>query len=260
MGEELGGVGPRAAEELVRLGSADNFRDVAGPGYRAGDGTPLRGGVYYRSNELQLTDEDAASIAALGVSAVHDLRTLPEVEHRPSVDVPGATRHHVDVLGIPLDAISELADAESAVALMERVYLGFVGEPTTREALGSLLTSFADDGVHLFHCSAGKDRTGWTAALLLHIAGVADDLVLADYLLTNTRAEASRAATLRLLTEAQGPEQAAVFEPVLLADAAYLHTSYAAVEERYGTRERYLLDGLGLEPRVLTTLRERLRA
>ena len=77
------------AEDLVRLASADNFRDVAGPGHQAGDGTPLRTGVFYRSNELRLSDEDAASIAALGVSAIHDLRTRAEIEHRPGVEVPG---------------------------------------------------------------------------------------------------------------------------------------------------------------------------
>jgi protein-tyrosine phosphatase len=247
------------AEDLVRLASADNFRDVAGPGHRAGDGTPLRTGIFYRSNELRLTDEDAASIAALGVSAIHDLRTSAEIEHRPGVDVPGAARHHVDVLGIPLEEISELADAEAGVALMERVSRGFVEEPVTREALGTLLTSLAGEGVHLFHCTAGKDRTGWTAALLLHLAGVEDTVVLADYLLTNTRAAESRAATLRLIAETRGPDSAAIFEPVLLADADYLHTAYAAVEAHYGTRERYLLDGLGLEPPVLDTLRTRLR-
>ena len=247
------------AEDLVRLASADNFRDVAGPGHRAADGTPLRAGVYFRSNELRLTDEDAASIAALGVSAIHDLRTSAEVEHHPGVPVPGAVRHHVDLLGIPLEEMASLSDADAAVALMERVYRAFVDEPGPRAALGRLLTALADDGVHLFHCSAGKDRTGWTAALLLHVAGVDDDVVLEDYLRTNERAAGSRAATLELIEQGAGPGRAQVFEPVLLADAAYLHTAYDAVEARYGTRERYLAEGLGLDDDVLSTLRARLR-
>ena len=97
-------------EELVRLASADNFRDVTGPdaAYVAADGTPLRRGVAYRSNELQLTDADAATIAGLGIAAIHDLRTTHEVEAHPDVDVAGATWHHLEVGGIPMEAIDDL--------------------------------------------------------------------------------------------------------------------------------------------------------
>ena len=68
---------PEFGEELVRLASADNFRDVTGPdsAYVAADGRPLRRGVAYRSNELQLSHADAATIARLGVTAIYDLRS-----------------------------------------------------------------------------------------------------------------------------------------------------------------------------------------
>ena len=80
-------------EELVRLASADNFRDVTGPdaAYVAADGRPLRRGVAFRSNELQLTTADAESLARLGITAIYDLRSDHEVETHPDVDVPGAT-------------------------------------------------------------------------------------------------------------------------------------------------------------------------
>jgi protein-tyrosine phosphatase len=249
------------AEELVRLSSADNFRDVAGTGtgYRTSDGGHVRRGVYFRSNELVLTHEDAHSIAALGVTAVADLRSEHEIAIHPDVPVPGASWHHFDVLGIPMEEMASLPDRAAAVAMMERVYRGFVDEPRTRAALGALFGQLAGDGVHLFHCSAGKDRTGWTAALLLHLAGVSDDVILADYLLTNDYSASSRAVTRRLIIDNLGEEKAEVYDPVLAAEADYLQTAYDAVAAAYGTRERYLLDGLGLAPETLDGLRARLR-
>jgi protein-tyrosine phosphatase len=248
-------------EELVRLASADNFRDVAGPGagYPTADGSTVRRGVFFRANELRLTHEDAASIAALGVTGVLDLRSQHEIDVHPDIEIPGATWSHVDVLGIPMDEISNLPDRAAAVAMMERVYRGFVEDDATRAALGRVLTTLAGDGVHLFHCSAGKDRTGWTAALLLHLAGVADDVIEADYLLTNTYAESSRAAVLAQIVEHLGPDNAEVYQPVLVADADYLRTSYASVERGYGDRDTYLRTGLGLGDDVLDALRAKLR-
>src|SRR4051794_26479717 len=81
-----------APAELLRLASADNFRDVAGTGagHPTRDGGHVRRGVYFRSNELQLTDADAASLAALGITRIHDLRGAMEVEAHPDVAVPGA--------------------------------------------------------------------------------------------------------------------------------------------------------------------------
>lgn len=249
------------AEELVRLASADNFRDVAGTGagHPTTDGGHVRRGVFFRANELRLTHEDAASISALGVTAVLDLRSQHEIDAHPDAEIPGTTWAHVDVLGIPMEQMANLPDRAAAVEMMERVYRGFVEDDATRAALGQVLTHLAGDGVHLFHCTAGKDRTGWTAALLLHLAGVADDVIEADYLRTNAYAETSRATVLAQIIEHLGPDKADVYEPVLVADADYLATSYASVERLYGDRATYLREGLGLSDEVLDALRGKLR-
>ena len=87
-------------EELVRLASADNFRDVAGMDepYVAADGASLRRGLVFRSNELQLSDADVGSIATLGVTSVYDLRHDHEVEAHPDVPIPGAEWHHLEAV------------------------------------------------------------------------------------------------------------------------------------------------------------------
>src|SRR6478735_10460341 len=81
-----------APRELARLASADNFRDVAGTGsgYPIAGGGHVRRGVFFRSNELQLTSADATTLADLGITRIHDLRGQMEIETHPDVEVPGA--------------------------------------------------------------------------------------------------------------------------------------------------------------------------
>lgn len=249
--------------ELARLASADNFRDVAGTGagYATGAGGRVRRGIFYRSNELQLTDVDARALAALGIARIHDLRSQPEVDAHPDVAVPGATWHHVEVSGIPMEMVSGLADADAAVRVMRQVYDEFVRSPQARASYAALLTGLASEPVpQLFHCTAGKDRTGWAAALLLEVAGVDRATIVADYLLTNEVSSATRTKYLAMIAEHLGADKVAVYEPTMVVDEAFLQTAYDAVGELYGSVDGYLRGGLGLGDDVLDALRARLIA
>ena len=248
------------AHELVRLASADNFRDVAGEdGYPTSDGHRLRRGVFYRSNELQLTDEDAATLAGLGIAEIHDLRSSMEIEAHPDAAVAGAAWRHVEVAGIPMETVASLDDADAAVAVMRQVYDAFVRAPLARSAYADLMTALATGPTpQLFHCTAGKDRTGWAAALLLEIAGVDRDTILADYLLTNEISSATRAKYLALIAEHLGADKVPVYAPTMLVEPSYLQTAYDAVADDYGSIEGYLRDGLGLDDALLAELRARL--
>jgi len=249
------------ARELARLASADNFRDVAGTGagYPTADGRRVRRGVFYRSNELQLTDADAGFLADLGITRVHDLRGAMEIEAHPDVAVPGATWHHVEVSGIPMEMVSGLEDADAAVRVMCEVYDAFVGSAQARASYAALLTDLATEPVpQLFHCTAGKDRTGWAAALLLEIAGVDRATIMADYLLTNEVSSATREKYLALIAEHLGADKVAVYEPTMVVEESYLQTGYDAVATQYGTVDRYLRDGLGLTDQTIQELHFRL--
>jgi protein-tyrosine phosphatase len=246
-------------EDLLRLASADNFRDVAGPGHPTRDGGRVRTGLVYRSNELQLTDVDAGHLERLGVTSVLDLREQHEVEAHPDVAVPGASWTHLPVGGIPPGTATELPDAAAAHAAMLEVYRRFVTDDRARASFGGLLrrVGLATTPL-LFHCTAGKDRTGWASALLLHVAGVERDLVEADYLLTNERSRGTREKYLGLVAEHLGPDRVATFEPTMVADADYLAAAYRQAEESHGSLDGYLRDGLGLDAEGLRTLRDRL--
>jgi len=251
-------------EELVRLASADNFRDVTGPdaAYVAADGTPLRRGVAFRSNELQLTEADIGTLSGLGIGTILDLRHQHEIDAHPDAEVPGAGWQHLEVRGIPMDVVTDLHDRDTAQDVMLRVYRSFVDEPGAREAFAGVLRQVAGSADHavLFHCTAGKDRTGWAAALLLHVAGVDDAAILEDYLLTNTFSSATREKYLGMVREHLGEDKVEVYERVMVADAAYLQAGYDAVAAAYGDRLGYVRDGLGLDDGTLARLRDRMRA
>ncbi|HWJ07800.1 MAG TPA: tyrosine-protein phosphatase [Nocardioides sp.] len=249
-----------ASNEYLRLASADNFRDVAGTGYATADGGRLRTGVFYRSNDLRLSDVDLEALHGLGLSTIIDLRSTMEIAVHPDPEVPGVQNLHFDAIGIPMERLSSLTTHAEAVALMDEVYRGFVIEQHCRTAFGDVLRQLATGAPQLFHCTQGKDRTGWVAALLLHIAGVDDPTIESDYLLTNARTAASRARVEAEIAKHGGPDLVAVYEPTLVVDIEYLDSAWAAVEELYGDRASYLRDGLGLDDAVLAELRSLLRA
>jgi protein-tyrosine phosphatase len=250
---------PELGEELLRLASADNFRDLTGPGFLAATGRRLRAGLVYRSNELVLSEEDAALVARLGVTSILDLRQRFEIDVHPDTEVAGATWEHLEIPGIPMDEVATLDDAARAEELMCEVYRGFVRHPGARDAFATLLRRVATaESPLVFHCTAGKDRTGWAAMLALGVCGVPDDVVREDYLSTNRISSATREKYLGLVREHLGEDQVVVYEKVLVADEGYLDAGFEAVAADYGSLDGYLHAGLGLTDADLDAVRARL--
>ncbi len=217
--------------------------------------------MFFRSNELQLSDEDGAALQRLGITHIYDLRDDYEVEAHPDIVVPGTTWKHVEVKGLPHGAGAELPDAEATRATMIEIYQGFVTDAAARASFSTLLSDLAASTTpQLFHCTAGKDRTGWTSALVLHVCGVDAATIDADYLLTNDRNADVRAKYLGLVAEHLGQDRVAVFEPMMVADLAYLEAAIAQAGTTYGGLDGYLRDGLGLNDAQLAALRDRLTA
>nr|WP_246283556.1 tyrosine-protein phosphatase [Nocardioides perillae] len=249
--------------ELPELGSVDNLRDVAGSGegYPTRDGGRVRRGVFYRANLLRPDDDDLALLTGLGLRVVHDLRRADEVAAHPDRELPGAEWRHVDVLGVAADDALGFTTPEESRRMMEAVYRDFVHRPSVRDALARVLRDLASDPLpQLFHCTAGKDRTGWVAVLLLHLAGVEEPTIRADYLLSNERTAASRARYERMIVEGLGEQMLPVLEPVLVVTDDYLDLALGEVAATYSDLDGYLRDGLGLPDDVLDALRERLVA
>jgi protein-tyrosine phosphatase len=257
-----GGTNPGSDQAPTpRLASLENFRDVGGTaaGYPTVDGRVVRRNAFYRSNALTETAADAAVLDSLGIAAVYDLRTPGEIERAADLLPANALYQKVNVTGRE-DVMTLAPDTPaSAVSSMERAQRLYVTDPVQRAAFGSLLTQLATTpGPQLIHSSAGKDRAGWAAALLLSIANVPFDVIMQDYLLSNTYLANSIAARVEAQRQQGGDVAASIERPLASVQASYLQASFDQVQASYGTMSAYLTRGLGLAQSNVDALRDRL--
>lgn len=178
---------------LIALEAAHNVRDLGG--YRLTDGRTIQWGRLLRGDGLHhLTDADLEALAPIGLRTVVDLRTAGELEERgtfPHQRVP-LRFVHLPVIDTTWDRAAAavfLADAEARGADPEVEFLAWAyrqmlveGGPGFGRAIRTLAEPDALPAI--FHCAAGKDRTGILAALILAALGVDDEVVVADYALT----------------------------------------------------------------------------
>ncbi|MFJ3076985.1 tyrosine-protein phosphatase [Pseudomonas sp. NPDC087029] len=241
-----------------RLAGMDNFRDVAGTttAYHTSHDGVMRGGVFYRSNALTPTAGDLAVLNGLGISDVFDLRTPSEIAATPDTLPAGARYTNIDIIGSTTSGanITDMAftSAAQARAMMEETNRAFVSDAGMRGEFTKLFNELANaDGAAVFHCTAGKDRTGWTAAVLQSIAGVDDATIMQNYLATNDYTAARMAATLAHMP----PSMAAIYAPLIGVDASYLQAGLDQVTAEYGSMDNYLKQGLGLSQETIYVLR-----
>jgi protein-tyrosine phosphatase len=246
-------------DRLVRLDGARNFRDLGG--YHTRDGQNVRRGVLFRSDGLDgLSAADVAVVAGLGLRTVCDLRGELEAAARPDVVIDGAeliavpmgeaTADHGDLIALVAGGeMAEVTDAD--MADIYRSILGRFAIP-----VGRLVSLAADPGRRplVFHCAAGKDRTGVAAALLLGAVGVPVDSVLDDYELTNRYRSAWRIAQLRPELAARGID-IDLMRPYFSAPRPALAAALAWLDDEYGSIEGYLLGPAEVTPGALEQLR-----
>lgn len=240
------------------LTSMDNFRDIAGTTsvYTTRNDGTLRTGVFYRSNALALSAADQATLSTLGISDVYDLRTAGEIASSPDVMPDGAKYTNIDIIGNAASGSNitsmTFSSAAQAKAMMQQTNVSFVSDAGMRSQFSTLFNDLASaDGAALFHCTAGKDRTGWTAAMLLSIAGVDEGTIMENYLATNDYTRQRVAATLAMMPSAM----AAIYEPLLGVEASYLQAGLDEITREYGSVDNYLKQGLGLSQETLYVLR-----
>ncbi len=231
------------------LEGAYNVRDLGG--YAAGSGQTrwrslLRGDSLHR-----LTTADRDALLAYGVRTVIDLRHSDELEAAPNVlrEVPGVTYRHVPIFRGA--GSSDLVPPPS----LDAVYRYIVD--ACRDGLREALTAIADaePGGVLFHCTAGKDRTGIVAALVLGSVGVDAAAIADDYALTTEAMERMRPVILAQ-TEASGG-QVGVVQHLLGSDPAVMYALLAYLNSEYGSIPAYI-EALGLDAESIARLRARL--
>ncbi|MFD7130926.1 tyrosine-protein phosphatase [Streptomyces sp. NPDC059894] len=245
----------RLADRLIELDGAVNFRDAGG--YRTVDGHWVKMGVVYRSDALNnLTDADLAKLRRLGLSVDYDLRMTSERTAAPD-RLPSGVRYVVaNVSGDSAGGGYTMpTTAEGATQMMIAGEKAMVSGETAKAAYSTVFGGLTDDADgSLYHCTAGKDRTGWASATLLTALGVPRETVMRDYLASNDyRAEANAAALAALPAD-----QAAVYKPLLDVRAEYLNSGFDEVEDAYGSFSAYEKNALGLDAKDIRKLKSRL--
>lgn len=235
----------------LALQGASNFRDLGG--YPTVDGRTTRWRHIFRSNHLgQLTAADVEIVRALGVKSAFDFRGLDERTAGVCV-VDEITVHPLPIEPTVVAALRTELDrgtltAPVALEIMRDSYRNYVRHNTHsfRMLFGHLLE---DHAPLVIHCTAGKDRTGFASALILHALGVPDDIIAEDYLLTNQHYKRDATAAIDL------PDD--VRNAIGSVEASYLAAAFEAVANEYGDLETYLRDGLKLGAPERDALKER---
>jgi len=256
--------------QRIDIPSVPNMRDIGG---YAATGGRVRTGQLYRSTDLtHLAGDDLEKFAALGIHTVFDLRTEPERAAEPDVVPEGTEQVVCDVLkGAPgaapaqvIKAISDPAAAadmfggDKALQLFQGGYRQNVSLPSALAAYREFFTRISDDAQRpaLFHCTTGKDRTGWAAASTLMLLGVSEKDVFYDYELTNRDLLPALKPLFEHFRAAGGDPD--VLKPVLGVQAAYLQASLDEMKQKFGSIEGYFADGLGIDADGQQRLRDAL--
>ncbi|BBY18506.1 tyrosine-protein phosphatase [Mycolicibacterium litorale] len=258
------------------LSGAWNFRDVS-------EQTGIAPGVFFRASELsKLDDAGRATLSGYGVTDVADLRTLRELErHGPGLVPAGVDVHHlpfIETVASDGEAPHEYAfqrmmtekpDGESvgaaAARYMTEEYGRIASAPLAQRAVREVVTLLGSGHRVLAHCFAGKDRTGFTIAVVLEAAGVDRDAIMADYLKSNDAVPRLRESILATIRQraAEAPEvldlaEARLTESVLGVREEYLDASRRTIVDQYGSIDGYLA-AAGVTPEELAQLRSTLR-
>jgi protein-tyrosine phosphatase len=243
-----------------------NFRELGG--FLTEDGSRVRRGRLFRAGTLaHLAPADHAVISGFGIKTVCDLRHASEAAQAPT-DWPGVSILAWDYAPIIAQTMAPLA-TESTPEMAEACMMAFyAGLPAAlQEPILGLLKAIAHGGTPLlFHCSAGKDRTGVVAGLLLDVLGVARDDVMADYArsaeLMDYEAMLRKDPDRGLGLARDGFSISRLARPVrarlLASDPRYLSAMFEKIEGVSGSVEAYLVDELGVPAEHIARVRAEL--
>jgi protein-tyrosine phosphatase len=235
-------------DRLIALEGAVNFRDLGG--YATTDGQRTRWRVLFRADGLsELTEPDLAVLRQLGIRTVVDLRSGYEVEQsRFNVEAHPVEFHHFPFI----DQLPDVEEWDRRPGLLGSQYTEMLDDamPQIVGALEVLAGPEARPAV--FHCTAGKDRTGLLSALVLSLLGVPEETVVADYALSGAAMERLRAKLI--LKYPDGKDVIADISEVFSADPDNMVRLFAHLHERYGSVAGYA-ERAGVSVQVVTRLR-----
>ncbi len=240
----------------VKLQGAVNFRDIGG--YKTKNDKKVKLGLLYRSAALNtLTDEDLSKVASLHIKYDFDFRGPYEVKTAPD-KIP------VGTLRISLPAGSENVGDSNYMKNMSK----YMKSDSFLISFYNVLTPFKDRYMPLFdslisnknanpilfHCTAGKDRTGIAAALILYALGVDEEIIFNDYEATNYYRRNENAKAIAQMTKYYGLDEKTA-SSMMSAKKEYIQSTFTTIKAQYGTIDNYLEKVMGLNDKKIKQLR-----
>ena len=256
--------------ESLGIASVPNLRDVGG--YTTADGKTVARGIAYRSNQLYaITPDDRRKIQQLGWKNDYDLRTDAEVKAKPDELPPGVNYVQLNVLADaksaapakleallhdPMKANDVLGNGKIEQMFIKG-YREFVSLPSARESFRKLFADLADPSrtPAVFHCTTGKDRTGWAAAAMLTLMGVPKETVYADFLKSNDYILPMYQPVINEFTEAGGDNDIPI--AIFGVNKDYLDASFDEMQTKYGGIVEYFEKAFGMDAAEQKALKDR---
>jgi len=252
----------------IPIAGVPNLRDMGGWATPRGH---VRTGMLYRSAEFGALEGDAATaFAKLGIRSVYDFRTAEERSANPNTVPPGTEYTVLDILADdssagPAQVAQAMGDPKKAsetlgggkvIAMFEDGYRQIVGSPSALTGYHQFFTDISEPEHRpgAFHCTTGKDRTGWAAAIFLLLLGVSEDDVYKEYLLTNDQLiPVLKPITDKFVAAGGDPDLVA---PIVGVERSYLDAGMDEMKKRFKSVDGYLTDGLGLDAQTIERLRK----
>jgi len=246
--------------ESLGIASVVNLRDLGG--YRTSVGSSVARRLVYRSDQLNaISESDMEKLAELKLKVDYDLRTAAEKDARPDELPAGVEYVWLDVLADspqagpaqleklmqnPKEANAALGGGQVEASFKES-YREFVSLPSAKREFRKLFLGLGakDQLPALFHCTTGKDRTGWAAAAFLTLLGVPRDIVVEDYLRSNDYIIPAYQKVIDAFVAAGG--EGGIPLAILGVKKQYLDAAFDEMQTEYGTIEEYFSDGLGID-------------
>ena len=255
--------------QSLGIESLPNLRDLGG--YKTSDGATVAGKLVYRSSQLSdISEGDMEKLANLNLKTDFDLRTAEERNANPDELPPGVKyvwrnvladadqarlAHLNNSMKDPKVANAALGGGKAEAAFQE-TYRQFISLSSAKKSYRKLFLTLGDQEQlpALFHCTGGKDRTGWAAAAFLTLLGVPKETVMEDYLRSNDYILPMDQKVIDAFVEAGG--DAAIPPAVLGVKKEYLEAAFDEMTTKYGTIEKYFSEGLGIDASQQKALRD----
>ena len=243
----------------ILLDGTSNTRELGG--YKTEDGRSLKWGVLYRSDKLsELTDSDQEYLLQLGIKRVIDFRSSEEKQNEPD-QLPSTLKY----IEMPIEADGAIRPKVEAILkgdLNEDV--GAILVETNKEFIsdfsgvykGFIESLIENQEPTLFHCTAGKDRAGFAAALVLLAVGVPEKIVIEDYMKTNKYTEETIQDYINKINlYSLGSVDAEILRPLLGVEERFIRAALDEIKQKYGSVENFIRDELKIRDESIIKLK-----